>query len=372
MTLLFYGVVIFLNIFAGIKYRNNIKINTNPLILFLSFIIVFLLMSGYRNTSGLSNDLLYTELEYKNIINGLVSNYEIGYVLLMKVGGIFTQDFYTFRSMIIGIFLLLLFWSIRKWAPSPHYVIALFSSYLVILSSEQLRYFLAFIIFVIGLLILLYSNYRHKKVIFSCFLLLASTIHFSFLVYFIFLLSDFSRKSIREKIIVSLTLLFCFIIFLNNNQIPGLSQLLESINNYKVIVYMNQSTNFGFLYPFVLHLSSILLTLWALRLTVDSKDNETIQIIRNVYKLNLLVVLFFPLFMLQLTFYRLARNLLIINYFVYSQIRISKKISFSKRKLFAFMVWNSVILWIVVDLFITTSAEALLVPFFTENIYFNF
>jgi hypothetical protein len=372
MTLLFYAVVIIINIFVGRKSRDNIKNKTNPLIFFLSFIIIFLLMAGYRNTSGLSNDLLYSELEYKNIINGLASNYEIGYVLLMKVGGIFTQDFYTFRSSIIVIFLFLLFCSIQKWAPSPHYVIALFSSYLVILSSEQLRYFLAFIIFVIGLFILLYSNYRHKKVIFSCFLLLASTIHFSFLVYFIFLLSNYSRKSKREKIIVSLTFLFCFIIFLNNNQIPGVSLLLESVDNYKLKVYMGQTTNFGFLYPFVLHLSSLLLTLWALKLTIKSKDNDALQIIRNVYKLNLLVVLFFPLFMLQLTFYRLARNILIVNYFVYSQIRISKKISFSKRKLFAFMVWNSVILWIVVDLFITTSASALLIPFFTENVYLNF
>lgn len=51
-------------------------------------------MSGYRNTSGLSNDLSNNELEYNNIINGLNSNYEIGYILLMKAGGIYSGFLY--------------------------------------------------------------------------------------------------------------------------------------------------------------------------------------------------------------------------------------------------------------------------------------
>lgn len=374
MTFFIYGVVIFLNILTGLKYHGNAMKKTNSLIFFLTYVIIFLLMTGYRNTSGLSNDLSNTEFEYNNIINGLASNYEIGYILIIKAGGMFTQNFYIFRSVVIGIFLFFLFWAIRKWAPSPHYVIALFSSYLIILSAEQLRYFLAFVVFVVGLSILLYSSYKFKKIFFSLSVLLAASIHLSFLVYLVFLISSFSKKeiSVREKIIVCLTILFCFIVFLNSNQIPGLSQILESVDNDKVMVYMTQSTNLGFLYPFVLHFSSIFLSLWALRLTIKSNDEESIQVIRNVYKLNLLVVLFFPLFMLQLTFYRLARNMLLVNYFIFTRIRTSKEIDFNKRKLFAFMIWNSVLLWIIVDLFIKTSPEALIIPFFTENIYFNF
>ena len=369
MALLFYSITILINIFAGVRYGKR----TNPLILFLSFIIIFLLMSGYRNTSGYTNDLLYFEIEYNNIINGLGSSYEFGYILLMKIGSIFTQDFYTFRSIIIGILLLFLFKTIRKWAPSPHYVIALFCSYLVILSAIQFRYFIALVIFLIGLNILLFSNYRFKKMIFSYFILIASTIHLSFLLYFVFLLiSKISRGSNKEKIIASLTFVFCFIIFLNNNQIPGLSQVLGLIDNYKAQVYLNQTTNYGFIYPFILHLSSILLSFWALKLTIKSQDNEAIPLVKNVYKINLLVVLFFPFFMLQLTFYRLARNILLVNYLIFSQIIISKKIHYTKRYLFAFLVWNSVVLWVFIDLIITTPFDGLLAPFFTENIYLNF
>lgn len=372
MALLFYFVVILMNIFTGVYYGKKDKKKANTLILFISFIIIFLLMDGYRNTSGYTNDLLYNQIEFNNIISGLGSSYEFGYVLLNKIGGIFTEDFYAFRSGINGIFLLILFWSIKKWAPSPHYVISLFSAYLLVLSSIQLRYFLAFVIFQVGICFLLYSNNKYKKIIYSCFLLLASTIHFSFLLYFVFLLSSILRKSKKEKILACLTILLCIVIFINNNQIPYLSQLLKFTDSDKIYIYMSQSTHLGFLYIIVLHISSLILTLWALKLSVKSNNNKTISIIERVYKLDLLATIFFPLYMLQTTFYRLTRSMLVINYCVYSQIIISKEVNVNKKRLFVFLVWLSVIAWIVVDLVLKTSAQGLLIPFFKENIYLNF
>ncbi|HEE9847350.1 TPA: EpsG family protein [Clostridium perfringens] len=372
MTLIFYLEVILMNIFTGIFYGKRNKKKFSIIILFFSFIIVYLLMAGYRNTSGFSKDLLYSEIEFNNINSGVHSNYEVGYILLIKLGGIFTKDFYTFRAGIIAIFLLILFWSIIKWSPSPHYVIALFSSYLVILSSEQLRYFLGFVIFEVGLCILIYSENKRKRLIYSIFLLIASSIHFSFLIYFIFLLNSTSVKSKKEKFIAILTCMFCVIIFINNNKIPGLSELLEYVNSDKMSIYMSQSTNLGFLYPFLLHISSLILTFWSLMLSIKLKDNKERSIIKYVYRLDLLAIVFFPLYMLQISFYRLARSMLMINYNVYSEIIISKEIDIGERILFVFIVWLSVILWVVIDLTIKTPAQSLLIPFFEGNVYLNF
>lgn len=371
MTLLFYFLVIAINIFAGCKYGKGRKSKINKLVYIFSFIVTFLLLDGHRNTSGYSNDLFYNEVEFNNIINGVSSNYELGYIFLNRLGGMVTQDFYVFRRIVNGIFLFLSFWSIKKWTPNPHYVIAFYSSYLNILNSVQLRNFLASVIFQIGLFILLYSNYKNKKVIYSCALIVASTIHSSYIIYFILLLDGMSIKSRREKIIASLTAGFCIIVFFNNNRIPGLEQVLKLIGSEKASIYLSQTTKLGFLYPFVLHITSIILIRYALKLAIKYNNND-IEIIDAIYKLNLLEVLFFPLYMVQLTFYRLARNMLIINYGVYSEIRISKGIHISRRKLFILMSWISVILWIIIDLYITTPSEALINPFFKENIYFNF
>ncbi|SDK40541.1 EpsG family protein [Alkalibacterium thalassium] len=371
MTLFIYVLTIILNLFVGVRYGKNKNKNINSFIFLLSFISVFLLMAGYRNTSGLSNDLINSEIDYNNVINGMESSYEVGYVFLMKLGGLVTDDFYFFRSGAIGLFLLLFFSAIKKWAPSPHYVISLFCTYLIVLSSEQLRYFLAFVVFSIGLSILIYSKSKRKKLYFNVLLLIASSIHFSFIIYVIFNIKKISLNSKKEKVIAILVILFSMLIFMNDNNIPGLSLLLKYVDNYKIRVYMSQTTSLGFLYPILLHLTSILLTLWAYKLSLRSNQASTLVTSEHVYKLNLLAVVFFPLFMLQWTFYRLARNILIINYYVFSDIRSSRSISYKKRKLFSVAVFLSVIIWFAVDLLITTPASNLLIPFFKENIFFT-
>ena len=329
MTIFIYIFVVALNITIGHYYNKRKRKKINGSIYWISFILIFLLMAGYRNTSGLSNDLIYHEIDFENVASGLQSDYEFGYIFLVKIGSYFTSDFYIFRSGIIALFLLMLFFTIKKWSPSPHYVIAFYTSYSSILSSEQLRYFLAFVLFIVGLSQFIYSQNKQKKLIFGLFLILAITIHFSFAIYFIFFINGFSENNRREKIIALLVLLFCIVIYLNSNQIPGLSAVLNEVENYKVSVYFNQSTKLGFLYPFFLHFLSILLMRWAL-IIANKTDNEELKAnINNIYKLNLIAVIFFPLYMLQLTFYRLARNILMINYFGFSNFLTTfKKIQF--------------------------------------------
>lgn len=370
MAIFLYFFTIALNLVLGVRYGTNRNKKINSFFFFLSFISIYLLMSGYRNSSGLSNDLSYNQIDYNKIVNGIESSYEIGFYFIMKLGSFFTDDFYLFRSYSLGFFLILLFYAIKKWASSPHYVISLFCSYLIILSSEQLRYFFAFVIFCISISILVYSNNPRKRLYFNILLILASLIHFSFIVYIIFNIEKLSFSKKREKRIAITVILFCIIIFLNNNKIPGLTYLLKYNNNYKISIYMGQKTNLGFLLPFILQATSIVLTLWAYKLSSKSNQLRTIIYPLHIYKLNLLAIVFFPLFMLQLTFYRLIRNLLILNYFLYSDIIISKAVNFKNRLLFSSGVFMSIIIWFIVDLFITSPAKSLLIPFFTENIYF--
>ncbi|WP_214835040.1 EpsG family protein [Exiguobacterium sp. E4787] len=340
----------------------------------ISFIFIFLLIAGYRNTSGLSNDLYYYELEYQNFLAGSLSNYEIGYKTLMAIGGMITDDFYLFRSIVIFLSLLLMLVSIKKYSPSPHYVIALFSTYLVILSAEQFRYFIAFSLFVVSLNILLFSDYKFKK-IFSMFVLgLATSIHFSFIIYFvvIVLFSERTERTIKEKVLAVITFFFCIVIFINNNTIPGLEILISEIDDSKIQIYLNQKTEFGFLILFLLHGVSLFLSGWAVKLSQETADEKTLRKIKLVHQINILSVLFFPLFMVQITFYRLIRNFLILNYMLFSGISISKKIKLNKRVSFLVLAWTSVICWLYFDLVFKTPMQALLIPFFTENHYLNF
>ncbi|WP_161568911.1 EpsG family protein [Exiguobacterium sp. SL-9] len=340
----------------------------------VSFIFIFLLIAGYRNTSGLSNDLYYYELEYQNFLAGSLSQYEIGYKILMSIGGMITDDFYLFRSIVIFLSLLLVFVSVKKYSPSPHYVIALFTTYLVILSAEQFRYFIAFSLFIISFNILLFSDYKFKKVFSAIVLGLATSIHFSFLIYFVIiaLFSEKTEQTIKIKVLALITFVFCIVIFINNNTIPGLETLISGIDDSKIQIYLNQKTEFGFLILFLLHGFSLFLSGWAVKLSQKRTDVGTLKKIKLIHQINILSVIFFPLFMVQITFYRLIRNFLILNYMLVSGISISKVIKLDMRVSFLVLAWTSVICWIYFDLVFKTPMEALLIPFFTENYYLNF
>ena len=370
MTLSIYLSTIIINLYCGLQYKSRINL---PIFL-LSFISIFLLIAGYRNTSGLSNDLYYYEFEYEKFLNGSLSQYEIGYRALMKLGGMVTDDFYLFRSILIFLSLLLLFISTIRNAPSPHYVIALFSTYLVILSAEQFRYFIAFSLFVVAFNTLLFSDYKLKKLTSILYLGLASSIHFSFIIYFIFIIL-FKEKSVginNERILAIVTFAFCTLIFINGNTIPGLNFLISEIDDSKIQIYLSQKTEFGFILIFLLHAASLLLSGWALKMSKNTNNEKISRKIKLVHQINILSVLFFPLFMIQITFYRLVRNLLIFNYILISGIAVSKTIKLNYRILFLLLSWTSVFFWIYFDLIFKTPIEALLIPFFTENYYLNF
>lgn len=365
MTLFVYLFVIFFNIYFE-KKETIIKKKYGKIVFIISYFCNFLLLAGYRNTSGFSNDLSNNKLEFSKIIEGMHSNYEAGYVLLNKLGGYVTTDFYMFRAIIIGIFLFLLFISIKKWNAYPYYMISFFSAYLIILSAEQLRYFLAFVFFQISLHKLIFTNSKKYYLFFLC---LASMIHLSFLVYIIFLLTKNSFYNKKEKIFCIMMLFVCLVIFLNGNKIPGALILANLIDSEKLKIYFSQTTRFGFLYIFLLHFLSIFL-IWFSTKNFLLKNNEEIYIkLKKIESINLIVLVFLPLCMIQLTFYRIFRNMLLINYSFYSQIIYTQSLNSNRKKIFICLSWISLLLWIIIDLTITTKPKSLLIPFFTENIF---
>lgn len=368
MTYLIYFSLIFVNLMFGIKRffppLDRIKASRSKILTTISFIGIFILIAGYRNYSGLSSDLINNEYEYINIANNYTSVYEPGYVLLMKAGSLFSLDFYSWRSSMTLIALLLVFISVYRWSSNPHFVISFFSGYLVIVSAEQFRHFLGFAIFTYGLVYYLYSGRKYKKIRFSLITIFAGMIHSLFYIYLLLILIDksFSIKTIRR--IVSLVLVFCVIVFLNGNNIPGLNFLLNMMGDSRVAIYLRQSTRFGFAYPMLLHSINAFLAYYA----YNQSRNRNIH--SGAYKANLLMMIFFPLYMIQTTFSRIARNLLVVTYITQGDFILEGKPS-ANRLGYVFLCLLGLGVWFYVSLFITTNPEAVFKPFFEDNFYLN-
>lgn len=369
MTIFIYLFTIIVNLLIGFKLKQR----TNFIVFYMSLVFVVMLITGYRNTSGFSNDLINYEMEFNNFMLGFTSNYETGYVFLMNIGSYFTDDFYEFKGLVSVILLILLFNSIKRYAPNPHLVISFFSIYLIILSAEQFRYFIAFTVFFLGLIQLIFSEKKYKKAKFLIFTLLASTMHSSFLIYLLFIIIDLNNRKIKKEIFIgAIAIVFSIIVFINGNQIPGIDSFVKRFESEKFGIYLGQSTNFGFLYIVFLQFINIWLSYGMYKFYMKKGNYKNKKIINLIFKINILSILFFPLIMTQITFYRLIRNILIINYFGFSMFLSNSQMSRLNKLIFLICILLSIVMWMYFDLVIKTPSKALLIPFFKENIYFNF
>ncbi|MGX7108530.1 EpsG family protein [Facklamia miroungae] len=368
MTYVVYALLFILNLLFGIKRfflpNNFFRARRSIFLMILSYIGCFLLIAGYRNFSGLSSDLVNNEHEYMNLITYDTSIYEPGYVLLMKAGSIFSLDFYSWRNLIIGIALLMIFIPIFKFSKNPHFVLSFFSSYLIIVSAEQFRNFIGFCVLTYGLIYYLYSDQKYKRTKFIVITIIAGTIHSLFYIYLVLVLIDktFSLKTIHR--IIFLVLVFCVFIFINNNSIPGLNILLNILGDSRATIYLSQHTRFGFAFPMLFHLINTLLSYLAFKKSKD-KSNHV-----NIYKANLITMIFFPLYMLQTTFSRISRNLLIINYMTQGDYIVEGRPSANKLG-YVLISLIGLFIWFYFSLFYLTNPEAVFKPFFEDNIFLS-
>ena len=368
MVLFIYVSLILANLFIGLRRYfhpfNKSKNRLNVIIFILSFIGFCILLIGYRNFSGLSNDLLNNQAEYNSFLNYRESGYEIIYRWLMGLGRINQLDFYTWRATVLFAGLLLHFFCIYKWLPNPHLYLSFFSMFYLIQSAELYRNFIAFVIFFTGGTIYLYSKVKHKNITFGIFILIAGFIHSSYLLYFIFLI--FNRKVSQKTInmLISIVLLFCVFIFINGNKIPGLTLITSFLGDSRLMNYFDAPTRFGFIIFFLLHFSSLFLFRYMEKYGIKS---EAIMLTK---KMTLVTMLFFPLYMIDGTFIRIGRNLLPFLYGVQGEYILDKS---SDRKKIIYLVFTflAVSFWMYDRFFISSRPEVLFYPFFTDNIFFN-
>lgn len=368
MTYLIYGLLIFINIFYGLKAFfypfNKIKRKASAFIMIFTIIGCYLLMAGYRNNSGLTNDLSNNMYEYMNVGRGGISTYEIGYYIFMRIGNSLGLDFFAWRSCIIFLCILVIIISTWKSCQNPHFVIGEFCAYLIIIHSLQFRVFIALSIYTIAINIFLFSNTKMRSLLYVILTILAATVHSMFLVYLIIPLSEHILNYKYLKLIVVTVIMFCIVIFINGNTIPGISILLNLTKQSSASIYLSQRTRIGFIYPMFLHIITTLLLSYGTK-KCSYYGEEVNQVILDI---NMILMLFFPLYMLQIHFYRIERSFLLTTYIANGNSFISNKNNCGLYFLLCILVLCA---WIYIDLFVTSPAEAVLIPFFTENHYFN-
>lgn len=383
MTIIIHSVLCFFNfIYAFTKKKSK------PL-LFITMAGVVLLVGGAGpNYSGFnhSRDYLNYSISYANIEHiSIFNDYHIGYNLLMKIGNFLHLDFFIFRLLVITICLILIYnFIIKKYSLNHHYVLLMYLLYPLIIDSEQLRNFIAMTLMFIGLQYLKNKSFKNNiKYLFL--ILISASFHFVFLLYSLFLLQGMKNRKLLIKLLIFTTLIFIIVAVINNNDIPFLNLIIDSIEDDKVIRYLTSKTNFGYLMPILLHSLSVLILYWSSRIIkrkatlICNNSKEThlnniqqeLSYVDLVLWINIICILFFPLYVINLQFYRLIRNLLILNFVVFSIASYSLKPRTFYKFLYNISVIISITLWFYLDLIIRTNPESVLIPFFTQNFFLN-
>ena len=382
--------------------------NKNKVVSFASLVFILLFTAGIEyNGSVVGYDLRNYEIMYNN--TSLISNYEWGFKAVNDLGNIIGLDFYQFRFWIIMITLFSIFVVVYRMKGNLNLVIVAYLLYFLGPLSGQIKNICAVAVFVHIFPIPKSSSVRYT--IKECLLIaVAASFHYSFYIYFVFLLINSRVLGSNKKnfyrwffSIVTAYTVFCIIfkrfslfssVF---NIVFSLSDSLNDIysSRYSTVTGLSSMASvailllcaFGIIY-WKKHFFSIpgniasgrnevLLDDYYKRTNISvnyrirfgikkfilsSEDTEC------VLDMVLLSSIFFPLVVLNATFYRLIRDVTLIG-IMHLSINCNKyKTNVQKRFFLMWIVIGICIGWFIFDVAIKGYSEEFFKNYFINSI----
>lgn len=357
MNLLIYLFFIIINGFFA--YFNK----KDTFLLKITFIYLLIFMLG---NSSAPDYLSYFNDYNLMLTQGISSFNDIGYVFIEKFFVNLNLNYSFFRLAIISFSFVMLYYGLKKLEVNYHYIISIYMIYQCLMDTMQIRNFLATSIFIYGLQYLYLQGFNNK-IKYILFNLLAASIHSSLLLYLLFLFKDSSflqKKNIKILGIISITL--SMFIFVFPESINIFSVFLSYIGKQELFIryFSNAGSSLGFILPLFSFILFSLYILYVNKRNSISQDNW----INKIYHLNIITMLFLPLIIIDPTWYRVNRNLNILNYSCISLSNKIQKRDFQKNISFSFGYFISLI-WFFIECVIWIGLEKIIPMFFINGFF---
>lgn len=339
----------------------------SKLIVYITMISVILIYAGNVGTLDNINYIVH----YKEIQYGILpsNNSEFGFVYLMQLGNKLGLDWVSFKLVMSIICVPLIYSTVKMFSSNLNFVYFFYLIHSFFMDAEQFRNFIALSIFIYAVRFLLSEN-RKSKVFYILCILIATSIHNSFIFYVPLIFINGVDKNKLAKGVALFSLILCLITFLNGNEIPLISSIIMNLGdiNSKILKYVNSTTRYGFLIPFYLHTFNFFVVYTCRKYVYKSDllNAKQIKFINLIFWINVFAFAFFPLYMKTTTFYRLSRNLNILNFIVFSICNDALNCNHEKKVYLSVLVFLNVGSWFIYDLLI--RANEVLIPIFTGNL----
>lgn len=384
MTIWIYLFTIFSNaVFAFRKKQSKV-------IVLFTLAVICMLMAGagpeYVSYTGTLDYENYQRAYESLNQNNQFADYEIGFIVLMKIGNLFHLSFFFFRLIVIAVCLILIYKLVlKRYAYNSNYVLMMYMVYPMIIDSEHMRNFIALTILLIATRFLENKN-MNNNVKFIAMIFLAGSFHAAFFIYLVLVFVNSKNKNRLLKTIVLTSIVLTLITIVNHNQIPFLSLVDSLFEEERTLGYLSSKTKLGYLIPIFLQITSIILVYWSKEIIAKKNGDQNaelklfnkqkertqlndVEIANLIFWINIVGVIYFPLFIMNLQFYRLVRNFLLLNIIVYSIASYKFKKGSAYKFGFNLIIIGSLSLWLFMTLTIITKVERVLIPFFTQNVF---
>ena len=342
----------------------------NKFVFYISVLVLVFLFGGVYDIADEENYKFF----YNNVRNDtLLNKYSLfaspGWYLCNYISITFNFSFEQFRLIIGAFSIFLISKSITKFSANSNITLVLFLIFPFIIDNVQIRNFFACSIFLYSLRFLNKNN--RYNLTFLIFTLIASSIHQTFIFFIPFIF--FYKLNIKKIFHVTTSLIILFIIIIQSNYLLYLAETyLNKLLFAKISIYL-YNAKFGFLALWFLQIGFVYITYKTQKIYrikkngVDKRNYDSF--LDSVVKLNFYsLILVIPLVMLDGTYFRIFRNLLLCNFIVNSYLFV---VLSKKRYLYflAILILN----FLILNLSINTplNIETVVKPFLNNNLYLN-
>ena len=349
-------------------------------------IIIIFLMSNF---SIINLDNLHYQIYYEMSQNGQVyEGFEKGYNLLASYIASFGADYWKFRYIFIGIFVVLMYFLIMNMTDNYGFFYITYFLYGIFRDAEQIRSFAGTVIIFLGMYIMINTKGIVRIILFGGSVVLAAQFHQSMWVFLLLLLFLMPRKyhDIFFKGSIIITMVFTIIVMIDKQLITNILRIVDPRREEH---YTEVTSHFGFLIIAFL----FLLNLFLFRYIKDKCDKKNIyysSVIKKitsvfpVFKIeyvnknfninylmeildffNIISIFTIPLLTINTHFYRIGRSIFIFDmiYFV----DIMKVVDNKKEKILlyggVFVILSGYFLF---DFYLSGSISQQFLPFFIK------
>lgn len=345
------GLCLLLNLINTILGKKNI------------FLFIFLLLICWCfawGTTGGPDYLSYLK-QYQNSSLGSLSVGDFGYNFFSLVfSQILGLTFIQFRAFYYAIGYILLGKFLWKYTNKPNKILLLYTIILMPVDVVQIRNFMA-------MMILLYSFifFFKKQIIYQLLtILIASLFHITFILYLIipiiYLLdiNNLYKNAIQIIIIIFIGML---IVELGRNFAQQqISIIAEQFVMQENIVYFQKITNMGH-WLYWGYQIFILFLLYIIRPNILYNKNQN-SFYKLLFATNIILTIYFPLFLFNNNFLRIYRNILMLNLVNFENL-ISARDNNSITSIF-------MLIYIIISWFLFSAANNCVPPLFNSSLFF--